>query len=175
MTTTETEQSILKPFVISRLLESPRDLVFEAWTERERMQQWWGPKGATLLESKLDARPGGIFHYRMQLPNGVEMWGKWVIREVAGPQRLVFINSFSDAAGKTTRHPFHPVWPLEILTTVTFGEQNGQTLLTIEWLPLNPTEAERKTFGESHESMQKGWGGSLDQLADCLKKTGPGA
>ncbi|HWW02105.1 MAG TPA: SRPBCC domain-containing protein [Candidatus Acidoferrum sp.] len=156
-----------QPFVISRVLEAPRSLVWHAWTEREHMQ-WWGPKGVTIHHAKLELRPGGTFHYCMRTPDGRDMWGKWVIREVAKPERLVFVNSFSDEAGGLTRHPMSPTWPLETLSTVTFAEEGGKTRLTIQWLPLNPTEAERQTFDQGHESMQKGWTGTLDQLTDYL-------
>ena len=97
------------------------------------------------------------------------MWGKWIIREVTPPEQLVFVNSFSDEAGGVTRHPLSPSWPLEMLSTITFANQDGQTWLTVEWLPLNPTEAERKTFDEGHESMKGGWTGTLDRLAEYLK------
>jgi uncharacterized protein YndB with AHSA1/START domain len=157
------------PFVISRIFNAPRDLVWKAWTEREHMQ-WWGPKGVSIHHAKLDLRPGGTFHYGMKTPEGREMWGKWVIREIVKPERLVFVNSFSDADGGLTRHPMSPHWPLELLSTVTFVAQGDKTLLTIQWLPLNATDIERKTFDEGHESMKNGWGGTLDRLAEHLAK-----
>lgn len=157
-----------KPFIITRLLDVPRDLVFKCWTEREHME-WWGPKGVTIGHTKLDLRPGGMFHYSMQTADGPVMWGRWIIREVVPPERLVFVNSFSDEAGGITRHPMSASWPLEILSTITFEEQDGgQTLLTIEWLPLYPTEEERKTFDAGHDSMKAGWSGSLDGLVEYL-------
>jgi uncharacterized protein YndB with AHSA1/START domain len=158
-----------RPFIISRTFNAPRDLVWKAWTEREHMQ-WWGPKGVTIHHAKLDLRPGGTFHYCMKTPEGREMWGKWAIREIVKPERLVFVNSFSDADGGLTRHPMSPHWPLETLSTVTFVAQGDKTLLTIHWLPLNATDIERKTFDEGHESMKNGWGGTLDRLAEHLAK-----
>src|SRR5205823_4677268 len=83
------------------------------WVEPDRLARWWGPKGFTMLSSTLDLRPGGIFHYGMRSPDGREMWGRWVFREVVAPERLVFVASFSDEAGGVTRHPFAPDWPLE--------------------------------------------------------------
>lgn len=157
-------------FVISRVFTAPRELVWVAWTDTEHMKRWWGPKGVTISHAKLDLRPGGIFHYCMHPANGPAMWGKWVIREIAKPERLVFVNSFSDEAGGLTRHPGSAQWPLETLSTITFAELGYQTLVTIRWLPLNATEAERKTFDENHESMNKGWGGSLEQLTDYLAR-----
>lgn len=160
-------ESTQRPFVITRLLDAPRELVWKCWTEREHMQ-WWGPKGVASEIKQLELRPGGICLYCMRTPDGHEMWGKWVIREVAKPARLVFVNSFSDAAGGVTRHPMNPNWPLELLSTVTFETQGGKTLLTIQWLPINATDTERKTFDDSHASMQGGWSGSLDQLVTYL-------
>jgi uncharacterized protein YndB with AHSA1/START domain len=158
-----------RPFIISRTFNAPRNLVWKAWTELEHMQ-WWGPKGVTIHHAKLDLRPGGTFHYCMKTPEGREMWGKWAIREVVKPERLVFVNSFSDEAGGLTRHPMSPHWPLGLLSTVTFVAQGDKTLITIEWLPLNATEIEHKTFDEGHESMKNGWGGTLDRLAEHLAK-----
>jgi uncharacterized protein YndB with AHSA1/START domain len=158
-----------RPFIISRTFNAPRDLVWKAWTDSQHMS-WWGPKGVTIHHAKLDLRPGGLFHYCMKTPEGREMWGKWAIREIVKPERLVFVNSFSDEAGGLTRHPMSPHWPLELLSTVTFVAQGDKTLLTVQWLPLNATDIERKTFDESHESMKNGWGGTLDRLAEYLAK-----
>ena len=48
-------------FVISRVFDAPRDLVWKAFTEPERMKEWWGPKGCTVIASKMDLRPGGTY------------------------------------------------------------------------------------------------------------------
>ncbi len=94
------------------------------------------------------------------------MWGKFVYRDIAVPERIVLVNSFSDEQGGTTRHPLSPTWPLEILTTTTFTEQDSKPTITLHWIPLNATEAERKTFDTSHDGMRQGWTGTFDQLAE---------
>ena len=81
------------------------------------------------------------------------------------------MNSFSDEKGGLTRHPFSATWPLEMLATTTLTEEGGETKLTIEWSPLDPTDAERKTFDTSHDGMKQGWTGTLDQLAEHLAKS----
>ncbi len=159
-----------KEFVISRVFDAPRDLVWKAFTEPERMKQWFTPKGFTGRVAKMDLRPGGTYHYCLVAPDGKEMWGKAVYREIAAPERLVWVNSFSDAQGGTTRHPLSPGWPLEMLTTITLAEQGGKTKLTVVWVPIKPTEEERKTFDAGHASMNQGWTGTLDQLAEYLAK-----
>ncbi len=156
-----------RPFVISRVFDAPRDIVWETWTNAHHME-WWGPKGVTVNRVKLELRPGGLFHYVMNTPDGKEMWGRWIIREFVKPERLVFVNSFSDKDGGITRHPFSDSWPLELLSTVTFDNQGGKTRLTVEWLPLNANDEERKTFDAGHASMAQGWGGTLDRLQDYL-------
>ena len=155
-------------FVVSRVFDVPRELVWKAWTERDRLMQWFGPKGFTMTAANLDFRPGGTFHYALRSPDGKEMWGKFVYREIVPPRRIVLVNSFSDAAGGITRHPFAPNWPREMLSTTTFAEHRGITTITIRWSPLNATPEERQTFDASHEGMRMGWGGTFDQLAEYL-------
>lgn len=160
-------------FVITRSFDAPRELVFEAFTEPERMKHWWGPKGFTVIASEMDLRPGGFYHYGMRAPDGSAMWGKMVYREIVRPERIVLVNSFSDEAGNITRHPMSPTWPLEMLSTFLFAERDGRTTLTIKWSPLNADQTERATFGGAHDGMRQGWGGTLDQLAAYLAEARP--
>jgi uncharacterized protein YndB with AHSA1/START domain len=159
-----------KPFVISRTFDVPRERMWKAWTKREELMQWFGPKGFTMTTAKLDFRPGGTFHYCLRSPDGKEMWGKFVYREIAAPERIVLVNSFSDEAGGITRHPMSPTWPREMLSTFTLAEQGRKTAVNIEWIPLNPTDEERKTFDGAHDGMKQGWTGTMDQLAEYLAK-----
>jgi uncharacterized protein YndB with AHSA1/START domain len=161
----------VKPFEISRVVDAPRDRVWQAWTETERLKQWWGPKGFVVTHCKVDLRPGGTMHYCLRMPDGKEMWGKFAYREIVKPERLVFVNSFSDPKGGVTRHPGHASWPLEMLSTILFEELGGKTKVTVQWVPADTsTEAERKTFDEGRDSMKMGWTGTFEQFADYLKK-----
>ena len=159
-----------RAFVLTRVLDAPRDLVFDAWTKREHLMNWFGPKGFKMLATALDLRPGGVFHYGMQAPDGSKIWGKWTFREIVRPERLVVVASFSDEAGGVTRHPMASSWPLETLSTTTFAEQGSKTLMTLKWEAINATDEERKTFDSSHEGMKAGWGGTMEQLAEYLAK-----
>jgi uncharacterized protein YndB with AHSA1/START domain len=163
-------KSAVEPFVITREFAAPRELVWQAWTERERLMKWFGPKGFTMLSAKMDFRPGGIFHYCLCAPDGKEMWGKFTYREIIAPEKIILVNSFSDEDGGITRHPFSATWPLEMLTTTTLAEREGKTILTIEWVPLNPTDEERKTFDSMRGSMTQGWTGTFEQLDEYLSK-----
>lgn len=159
-----------KEFVISRVFDAPRERVWKSWTEAERLKQWWGPKGFTVSHCTVDLRLGGVMHYCLRSPDGDDMWGKFVYREIVKPEKLVFVVSFSDEKGGITRHPMSPDWPREMLSTVTFAEQNGGTLITVRWAPTNATELERKTFEDGRDGMKQGWGGTFDQFAEYLKK-----
>jgi uncharacterized protein YndB with AHSA1/START domain len=157
-----------RDLVVMRIFDASRDLVFKAWTEAERLARWWGPNGFTMLACNIDLRIGGAFHYGMRAPNGHEMWGKWVFREIVAPERLVFIVSFTDKEGNPIRNPFAADWPLEVLSTLTLTEYEGRTTLTMQGAPLNATELERKAFEAGYASMRQGWAGTLDQLAEEL-------
>ena len=159
-------------FVISRVFDAPRELVWKAFTDPEHMKEWWGPTGSVVVASKMDFRVGGTYLGAMRDPAGNVMWGKFVYREIVRPERLVWEHSFSDENGGLTRHPLAPTWPLKLLTTVTFDEpRKGQTEITLRWSLLDATEEERNTFAGAHDSMRGGWGGSFDQLAAHLATT----
>lgn len=160
--------AVTKPFEISREFAAPRDLVFKVWTDREHLMRWWGPKGVTIVSCHNDLRVGGTMHYLMRTPDGHDMWGKWVYRDIIPPERLVFVNSFSDEKGGVTRHPMAPEWPQELLSTITFTEHEGRTTVTVRWVPIDANAAERATFDGGRDSMRGGWTGTLDQLADYL-------
>ena len=168
MTMTQTATS---EFVMSRVFDAPRELVWKCFTDPKHMQQWWGPKGVTVVKSEMDLRPGGKYLYGMKTPDGSVMWGRMVYREIAPPEKLVFINSFSDENGGVTQHPMAPTWPRELLSVFTFEEQpDGKTKFTLNWSPYNATEEERKTFDAGHASMTQGWSGTLEGLEAYLPK-----
>ncbi len=139
-----------------RIFDAPRDLVFKAWTEPDRLQRWWGPKGFTNPRCEVDVRPGGEIRIDMRGPNGVvyPMTGRYV--EVQAPERLVFTSSALDANGK-------PLF--EVTNTVTFAEESGKTKLTVHAVvsKLKP-EARMHVAG-----MEQGWSQSLDRLAEEVK------
>ena len=159
-----------KPFVITRAFNAPRDLVWKAWTERDRLMQWFGHKGSTMTRATLDFRPGGVFLYCLRVPDGKELWGKFVFREILPPERLDWVHSFSDEQGGVTRHPFNETWPLELLASATFAEHAGRTTVTVQWAPHRATAAERQAFADALGGMQGGWGGTLDRLDEYLAR-----
>lgn len=108
-------------FVVERVFNAPRELVFDMWSSAEHLQNWWGPKGWTLPVCTIDFRAGGIWHYQMVGPNGEESWGKAVYQEVVKPERLVYLDTFSDSEGNQI--PGTPA----LLITAEFVAQGDKT------------------------------------------------
>ncbi|OGR75670.1 MAG: hypothetical protein A2X32_03375 [Elusimicrobia bacterium GWC2_64_44] len=152
-------------FVITRAYKAPRALVFRAWTEGERLRQWWGPKGFAMPFFKTEPRPGGILHYCMRSPEGKDFWGRGVYLEVDAPERLVFADSFSNEKGDLVppgEYGMGPEWPDETIVTVTFHEKDGGTEVKFDG---GVSEALAK-----QQQADKGWNESFDRLEEYLKR-----
>jgi len=137
--------------VITRILDAPRELVFKAWTEPDRVIRWWGPRGFTTAHYELDFRPDGAYRVCMRSPEGTEHWQRGVCREVVEPERLVFTFAWEDSEGK----PGH-----ETVVTVTLAEFGAKTKLT-----LHQAVFETVTARDLH---QGGWASALEWLAEYL-------
>jgi uncharacterized protein YndB with AHSA1/START domain len=85
--------------VINRTFNAPRELVWKAWTEPERLIRWWGPKGFTAPSCTLDLRVGGTYLYCMRSLEGQDYWNTGVYREIVVPERIVCSDSFADEKG----------------------------------------------------------------------------
>lgn len=157
-------------FVISRAFDAPRDRVWRAWTEADRLKHWWGPQGCTVEHCAMDLRQGGLFHYNLRVSDGGIMWGRWLFREIAAPERLVFLSSFSDEAGAVKGPPWGGNWPPEIRSVVTFAEEGVRTLVTVRWTVETGTEADRAAFLGMFDSMRQGWSGTFDRFAEHLAR-----
>lgn len=95
-----------KVLVLERVFDAPRELVFKMYQEPEHLKHWWGPRGWELPVCKVDFRPGGVWHYCMKCVDksqgeffGMESWGKAIYQEIVSPERIVYVDYFSDAEG----------------------------------------------------------------------------
>lgn len=158
-----TDTTTAVEFSMSRTFKAPRPQVWQAWTSREGLSQWWGPKGWDLKVTRFDFRAGGIFHYAMT-QSGQTMWGRFAYRDIASPERLVFVSSFSNEAGEITRAPFSATWPLEVLNVLTLSETGDGTRVDLRGGPIDATPDERKTFEGMRDSMRQGFTGTFDNL-----------
>lgn len=157
-----------KPFSISRLFAAPRSLVYQVWTQEEHLKHWWGPAGMALGIQRAEMRPGGGLDFSMTLPDGQTIKARWIIRELEAPSHMVFVSHFRDELDHPCAPPMAPTWPVEMLTTVTFTEENGRTTVSITVDPIHTSPSEALAFFEGHASMQQGWTGTLDALGRYL-------
>ncbi len=162
-------QDIAGALVITRTFRAPQALVWQALTEPAHFAQWWGPKGMQLTVSKMEVWPGGTTHYCIAMPGGGEMWGIFNYLEVQAQDKIIFINSFANAAGEATTSPFFPVWPLEIQNTWTLeGQADGTTILTLQGYPINASAAEHQAFRDMAAGLQQGFARTFASLDEYL-------
>jgi uncharacterized protein YndB with AHSA1/START domain len=157
-------------FVISRVFNAPRELVFKSMTETDHLQHWWGPAGCTLEVARNEPKAGGEFLYKMVFPGGFGMWGKFQYQEVSAPERIVWINSFADADGNTTPNPMAPDWPVEMMNVLTLEEQGAGTLMTLRSQPHQASEEQAQVFKSNHASLEQGFGGMYEVYEAYLAK-----
>ncbi|MDB5210237.1 MAG: activator of Hsp90 ATPase 1 family protein [Sediminibacterium sp.] len=162
------EKNNADELIITRELLAPRELVFAAFTNPAHLAKWWGPANFTFGIQTMDVRPGGICHYKMEGSDEFVMWAKFVYIEIIEPEKVVFLNCFSNAEAGLTRFPMMPTWPMEMHNILTLAEENGKTILTLRIRPHHATEEETTTFIEGFGSMQQGFGASFDQLENYL-------
>jgi uncharacterized protein YndB with AHSA1/START domain len=155
--------------VISRMADAPRERVWRAWTSPDELGKWFGPKGFEIIHTKLDFRPGGSYHYGLR-GNGVDVWGKWLIKEIEKPAKLHYVQWFSDKDGGLGSHPLAPNWPKQMLATIHFQDFGPKTLITLYWAPYEASELEIKTFRDGIPSMHQGWAGTWERLDAYLKE-----
>ena len=142
--------------VMTRTFDAPRELVFRAWTDPKRVQQWWGPHGFTNPRCEVDARRGGAMRIDMRGPNGVVYPMQAVFEEVRQPERLVFVTRALDDKGNSM---------FEVRNTLTLVERGGKTELTLEAQVIRATAV----APEYLKGMEAGWSQSLERLASQVR------
>jgi len=103
-----------RELIITRILNAPRELVWEVWTKPEHIKNWWGPNGFTNTISTMEVKPGGIWDLVMHGPDGTDYKNKSIYKEIVKPERIVF------------EHVTGP----NFTATITFAEEGNKTLLT---------------------------------------------
>lgn len=115
-----TTERLERELVITRTIDAPARIVFDAWTKPELLQRWWTPKsmGITFVSCEADVRAGGTYKFvfsHPSFPEPMAFFGRYL--EVTPPTRLVWTNEEGGEGGS--------------VTTVTFEEKGGKTLLVV--------------------------------------------
>jgi uncharacterized protein YndB with AHSA1/START domain len=142
-----------REIVMTRVLDAPRTLVWEAHTNPEHLPHWMtGPEGWTMPVCEIDLSPGGAWHFVWRRSDGTEMEMRGVYREITPPERLVNTESWGAD------------WP-ETLNTLVLTEENGKT--TITSTILYPSKEARDAALAT--GMKDGASMSFDRLAEYLR------
>ena len=146
-----------RELVVTRTFDGPARLVFEAWTKPELLKRWWAPKsaGVSLISCEADVRAGGSYRFEFGHEGSTLMafYGKYI--EVIPYSRLVWTNEESDDGA---------------VTTVTFEEKGGKTLLVMR--ELYPT---KEALDASIAGMEGGMSETFAQLDELLVTLSAGA
>jgi uncharacterized protein YndB with AHSA1/START domain len=148
---------------ITRVFNAPRDIVWKAWTDPNRIRQWWGPRGYTAPECSMNFRVGGNIHLCMRSPEGRDFWSTGTYREIVVPERIVVTDSFADDKGNivpASHYGFTDPLPLEMQIILTFTAQRGATLFNLQHVGMPP--------GMMQELAEQGWNESFDKLDSIL-------
>jgi uncharacterized protein YndB with AHSA1/START domain len=150
---------------MERIFNAPRDLVFQVFSQPEHLVQWWGPKGWKTEILQFSFEEGGIWHYCMRCtdPNqeqGQESWGKATFQEIIVPEKVVYLDQFSDEQGNVVED--RP----KMIVTLTFEDLDGKTKLVSE-----------STFGNAEQlrtiidmGVAEGAGQTWDRLEEYLQQ-----
>ena len=153
---------------VERVFQAPCDIVWQAWTEPERLILWWGPADHIMTVNRFDLFPGGMFHYGLRSLRGLETWGRLVFIDVTPPEKLAFVNSYSNVSADITRHTSIADYPMEILNICTFKEISQETIFSMKCRPQNATDREKKVFIQNHLNLKNALAATFDQLAQYL-------
>ena len=149
---TNVERTSDRELVVTRTFNAPARIVFEAWAKPELFKRWWVPKsmGMSLLSCDMDVRAGGKYHLVFGINDSkvMEVFGRYI--EVTPPSRLVWTNEEGDEG--------------RAVTTLTFEEKGGQTLLVKH--DLYPSK--EALDGELASGAADGLPEQLEQLDELL-------
>ncbi len=120
---------------IEQTFDAPREQIFDAWVQKDRLEEWFAPDGCTLHIARLDVREGGGYHWCIKNPSFGDCWTIGSYLEVRRPERLVFTATIADKDGipRTPESQGHDAaWPRDTTIRVTFTERAGRTIVTLE-------------------------------------------
>jgi uncharacterized protein YndB with AHSA1/START domain len=139
---------------ITRVVDAPRELVFEAWTRPEHLAKWWGPRGFTTTTHAFDFRVGGQWQHTMHDPDGTDYPNRVVYDEIIWDEVIVYSN-----------HGGIDGVPAQFRSTVTFESEGGKTRITMR--QVFRTAAERDVVVQKYGAVEgnKQTLARLDELA----------
>ncbi len=155
-----------KSLILEREFKAPRELVFQAFSQAEHLKHWWGPRGWSLPVCHIDFREGGVWHYCMKCEDknqgdfyGMESWGKGVYREIIEPEKIVYVDYFSDAEGNVNEDL------AETLVTLTFTQTDSGTLVVCRSDYATPEDLKQVMDMGMLQGITETWNRLVEHLA----------
>lgn len=142
-----------REIVMTRAIEAPRALVFEAHSRPDLMQRWWGPRRYQMPVAEMDFRPGGAYHFVQRGADGQEFGFRGKFLEIVPPERIVWTFEFEGMPGHVS------------VETLTLVEQGGTTALTAR--AVYDSQEDRDAVLSS--GMEEGAAESYDRLEELLR------
>jgi uncharacterized protein YndB with AHSA1/START domain len=138
--------------VATRILDAPREVVWRAWTEAERVARWWAPPGFELVNQEMDVRPGGTWRHTLRAPDGTGIPATVTYVVLQEPEVLAYLYGNVGEPG----HAF---------TTVELVDEGGKTAITVT---LHFASAEERDRMVEENRAHQGLEGSLERLASVV-------
>jgi uncharacterized protein YndB with AHSA1/START domain len=145
-----------REFVLTRLFDAPRELVFEACSSCEHLSRRLGPRYLTMVYCETDFRPGGKYRYVLRAPDGAEHGFRGEYQEIVPPERAVQTFEFEGMPGHIS------------VETMTLEEMDGKTKLTVRSVFSSTEDRD----GMVQSGMEAGVRDSYDRLEEYLEERG---
>ncbi len=156
----------LPEYVLDRVFDAPRDMVWRAWTDPVLLARWYGPGVETIIHA-FDPRPGGMWLNEMKWGETSDL-SRMAFQDVVPKEKIVWHHSSADAEWNIAPNQRMPDWPRVLLTTVTFEDMGANTRVRLTQTPMNATEAEIACFAQAMAGMDKGWGSGFAIIEEIL-------
>ncbi|KZN95373.1 SRPBCC domain-containing protein [Aeribacillus pallidus] len=152
--------------VLERVYNMPRNELFQLFKEPEHLKRWWSTDGWEVTVCNVDFRPGGVWHYCMvcvdknQEEYGMESWNKTIYKEIIEPEKIVYIDYFSDSEGNINESMPSPVVTLEFIDLgnqtklISRSEFNSVESLQVV-LDMGVLEGINQTWNKLNELVEK--------------------
>ncbi|MDP4219251.1 MAG: SRPBCC family protein [Bacteroidota bacterium] len=119
-----------RQIVIERIINAPRKLVFEAWTDPKHLEQWWGPNGFSTTTREFDFKAGGVWRHVMHGPDGTDYPNEIIYEEIVRPERITYTHGGGEDGPDDA----------QFYAEITFEDLGNQTKLTMRSTFATPAE-----------------------------------
>ncbi len=149
---------------IKRLFNAIPEMVWNAWSDPEKIMLWWGPNQFTVPIVKMDFHEGGAYINCMRSPEGRDFWSTGVYREIIPFKKIVSTDCFSDEAGNIVPASYYGMsdnFPMQMTMIINFEKIDNKTLLNLQHIGIP---------NEEYENCRIGWEQSFNKLDEVLSK-----